>query len=252
MGPVSIYLRELVAKQVREYGIVVWYDPEKHYGKFVKDLAIPDATVARYCGSFFELRREVEPLIGGLQRPRLIVYVPMEQADAHHALAELEVAGAVLRPGQQPPSRNTRLSVVARNALKPVVHEEVTGSIEKQVEANKLDLDDLDRLADEGAGIAKGVISVIFGTGNPAEIALAFFTNEARDAHIEEKASARTRPTIPRRLRQWNELRRIDRRPAGAIRSLPPCYGFIDQPERPGSVQADFSQDSIGGHERRL
>ena len=191
MGPVSIYLRELVAKQVREHGIVVWYDPEKHYGEFVKDLAIPDTTVARYCGSFFELRREVEPLIGGLQRPRLIVYVPMEQADAHHALAELEVAGAVLRPGQQPPSRNTRLSVVARNALKPVVHEEVTGSIEKQVEANKLDLDDLDRLADEGAGIAKGVISVIFGTGNPAEIALAFFTNEARDAHIEEKGALR-------------------------------------------------------------
>ena len=73
MGPVSIYLRELVAKQVREHGIVVWYDPEKHYGEFVKDLAIPDTTVARYCGSFFELRREVEPLIGGLQRPRLIV-----------------------------------------------------------------------------------------------------------------------------------------------------------------------------------
>ena len=54
-----------------------------------------------------------------MQPPRLLVYVPMDQGETDHALAELEAAGVVVQPGQQPPSRNTRLSLVARNALRP-------------------------------------------------------------------------------------------------------------------------------------
>ena len=46
--------------------------------------------------------------------------------------------------------------------------------VEKQAEAGKLSLADLNALADKGGEISKGVLALIFGTGNPQEVALAF------------------------------------------------------------------------------
>ncbi len=96
----------------------------------------------------------------------------------------------VIKPGQQPPVRNTRLSIIARNVLKPILGEETAASIEKQVEAGKLSLTDLDALADKGEDITKGVISVIFGTGNPQDVALAFLSSEDFDEAILSKGAA--------------------------------------------------------------
>ena len=52
MGIVSDYLRDLISRQVSEKGIVVWFDPERHYEQFAETLAIPGATIARYQKSF--------------------------------------------------------------------------------------------------------------------------------------------------------------------------------------------------------
>ena len=38
MGIVTEYLAKLIEKQVEENGIVVWYDPEKHYGEVARNL----------------------------------------------------------------------------------------------------------------------------------------------------------------------------------------------------------------------
>lgn len=163
MGIVTDYLRSMIARQVDDHGLVVWFDPEGHYREVAKGLAISNTTIARYDGSFFALRHEIELLLNGLELPRLVVYIPLDPADTHNALVEVEVAGVVMKPGQQPPMRNTRLSIIARNALKPILGEETASSIEKQVEAGKLTLADLDALAEKGEGITKGVVSVIFG-----------------------------------------------------------------------------------------
>ena len=48
----------------------------------------------------------------------------MSQGDTHNALIELEAADATMRPGQQPPNRNTKLAVVARNALRPILDDD--------------------------------------------------------------------------------------------------------------------------------
>ena len=94
-----------------------------------------------------------------------------------------------MQPGQQPPNRNTRLSLVARNALRPLLGDETAAEIEKQVEAGKLSLADLDNLADKGQDIGKGVLSLIFGTANPQDVALAFLAGDRHDAEIEKKAA---------------------------------------------------------------
>lgn len=189
MGIVSDHLVSLVAKQVAEHRLVVWYDPGAVYRAVADRLNLPGTTVARYVDSFFKLRREIDPLLEGSEPPKLVVYVPLDQTATHHALVELDKAGVVMQPGQQPAQRNTRLAVVARNALKGVIGEDNAGEIERQVEAGKLNLADVDALGTKGQDITKGVVSIVFGTGNSQDVALTFLTGTKHDAEVEKKAA---------------------------------------------------------------
>ena len=187
MAIVTEHLIQLIAKQVDDKGLVVWYDPEQAYGSVAAELALPEITVARFDGSFFKLRKEIDHLMNDGQPPRLVVYVPIEREDTHAALIEFDSAGVVMQPRQQPPACNTRLSVVARNALKPILGEEQVGEIERQVEAGKLSLADLNSLAEKGKDISTGLLTLIFGTANPQEVGLAFLHDERHDKEIERK-----------------------------------------------------------------
>jgi hypothetical protein len=187
MAVVTEYLFQLVAKQVEDRGLVVWYDPEQAFVAAATELALPKTTVARYDSSFFRLRHEIDHLMNGDLPPRLVVYVPKERRSTHNALVELEAAGVVIQPGQQPPNRNTRLAVVARNALKPLLGEDQVAEIEKQVESGKLSLADLNALADKGRDF--GVLSLIFGSANPQDVALAFLHGDDNDGETEKKSA---------------------------------------------------------------
>jgi hypothetical protein len=143
---VSDYLRILMKKQVDDHGIVVWYDPEGHYREFVKSLDLPGTPLEKYDGSFFALRHRIDPFLSRCDPPRLIIYVPLDRNQTHNALVEAEAAGVVVFPGAQPRPRNTRLSVVAKAALRGKMGDQELVQIEKQVEAGKLSLADLDRM----------------------------------------------------------------------------------------------------------
>jgi hypothetical protein len=186
--PVSEHVRSLVARQVEDHALVVWYDPEGHYRAVAAALGLPGAEVALYEDSFFALRHGIDRLLDGVAPPRLVVYVPLERSRCHNALIELEAGGVVMQPGQQPPARNTRLSVVARNALRPVLGDDRAGGVEKQIEAGKFNLAELDALAEKGGEIAS-VVSVVFGTGNPQEVALAFLDSDRKDAEVVKKSA---------------------------------------------------------------
>ncbi len=187
MGAVSDHLRSLVEKQVSENRLVVWFDPEQHYRDFVDVLSLPN-TAIEVCGqSFFELRRHVKPHLSadGDRPPRLVVYVPKSEEDTHDALVELTEPGVVMKPRQQPRNRNTRLSVVAKTALRPVLGDEQAAKIEKDVEAGRLVLTDLDNLGAKQSS----VVSLIFGTAYPQEVALKFLGSMQYDpAVVDRKA----------------------------------------------------------------
>ena len=189
MPVVTDALVQLIAKQVNDKGLVVWYDPEKAYCGAASELQIPNTTVAQYDGSFLKLRKEIDHLLNDGQAPRLVVYVPMERTETNSALIELDCAGVIMQPRQQPPSCNTRLSVVARNALKPILGEDQVIEIEKQVESGKLSLTDLNALADKGKDISTGILALIFGSANPQEVALAFLNGDEYDQEICKKAA---------------------------------------------------------------
>lgn len=191
MAVVTEHLVQLIAKQVDDKGLVVWYDPEQAYGSAAAELTLPKTTVTRFDGSFLKLRKEIDHLMNDGQPPRLVVYVPIEREKTHAALIELDAAGVVMQPRQQPPACNTRLSVVARNALKPILGEDQVGEIERQVEAGKLSLADLNSLAEQGIDISTGVVKLIFGTANPQEVALAFLHDDEHDNEVEKKEAGK-------------------------------------------------------------
>jgi hypothetical protein len=187
MGVVTKSLAQLIAKQVDDKGLIVWYDPERAYGAAVSEMSLPNTTVARYDGSFFQLRQEIDHLLNDSHPPRLVVYVALERSETNGALIELDCAGVVMQPRQQPPERNTRLSVVGRNALKPILGEDQVAEIERQVESRKLSLADLNSLAEQGIDISTGVLKLIFDSANHQEVALAFLHGDHYDEEMGKK-----------------------------------------------------------------
>ena len=191
MGIVTDKLIELVRDQVKEHRVVVWFDPEQAYTNAVTELAnIGDARVFRYEPErgFISLRRSLEDLWGAQTDvpPCLVVYVPMARLEAHHALIEFAVAGSVMEPGQQPPECNTRLAAVARTALAPLLSPTALEQIIVDVEAKRLSLAELDAEAEKNAQV-RGVLTVIFGTGNLQEIALRFLADPSIDKEVEKR-----------------------------------------------------------------
>ena len=77
-GVVTEHLISLIAKQVDDHHLVVWYDPERAYASVAEALTLAKTTVARYEGSFFQLRHDIDGLMDEEQPPRLVVYVPLD------------------------------------------------------------------------------------------------------------------------------------------------------------------------------
>lgn len=172
MGAVTEHLRDMVERQIKEHNLVVWFDPEGHYCEFVEGLTLPEGEV-EVCGeSFFELRHRVEPYIGveGDGPPKLLVYVPRGQEDTRNALVEFTEPGVVMKPGRHSHNLNTRLAVVAKRALKDLVGDGQAAGIQKDVEAGRMGLEDLERLGETTSNL----VSLIFGTAYPHEVALKF------------------------------------------------------------------------------
>ncbi len=150
MGKVTEYVTALVAKQVRDAGLVVWYDPERTYCQLAEKLALLRTTVFRFGGSFFDLRAQLEPLLEFVDSdgrplqeqavpPHVLVYVPMDRRETHCALIEAETAGQVIEPGANPWQRNTRLKVIAERVFKDIAPDQAL-KIARDVEQGKLTL----------------------------------------------------------------------------------------------------------------
>src|SRR3954471_22587577 len=102
------HLAAELAKKVSQRGIVVWQDTDHEYGDVAAQLCPPDARFAAYDGSWYALRRDVEPLLGGDTPPKLVVYAPGTVL-ADDPLEEIRTAGVRF---------TIRLGTLVKNALK--------------------------------------------------------------------------------------------------------------------------------------
>lgn len=79
-GPVVTMIRDHLAnelaKAVKRHGLVIWDDAPRQYTG-VAESACPDGTpFIKYDGSWWQVRRAAEALLGGASRPALVVYLP--------------------------------------------------------------------------------------------------------------------------------------------------------------------------------
>lgn len=189
MGHVSEYIREMVVKQVKDNHLVVWFDPERIYGDISADLEIPGGTVARYRDSFFELRHDIAPLMTREEPPDLLIYVPLSEEETENALVAYTSAGIVLKPHQTPWQRNTRLAVIANQALKDLVDDAAElEEIVKKVDRNELTLSDLDALAERARKSSyQKILALIYRVETPQDITLSFLNRPETDEELTRK-----------------------------------------------------------------
>jgi len=159
MGKILDHLAGLIAKQIEDRGMVVWFDPERVYQRVIENLLMPETKLFCYKDSLFKLRHAIDSYIeyvnekGGVNSqghvpPRLLIYVPKAQDETHHALIEYESAGVVMEPGANPWQRNTRLRVITEQVFKKVAPESAA-EIARQVEAGQLSFEEVDKLSTE-------------------------------------------------------------------------------------------------------
>ena len=197
MAKLSDRIRSMLARQVKDRGVVVWYDPEKAYAGLVQDLNLPETSVLQYADTFFRLRHELEPHLeyvtaegkpkdGCGAAPNVVVYVPMERAKSSFALIEAETAGVVIEPGAESPERNSRLRVQAETFFMEVAPEKAA-HLARQVEQGLLTLEDLDRISEEVGSITSGALKLVFGAASPIESIIDFASGDSKDAEILRK-----------------------------------------------------------------
>ncbi len=189
MGRVSEYIGEMVAKQVKDNHLVVWFDPERIYREIAADLEIPGGTVARYRESFFELRHEIAPLMTREEPPDLVIYVPLAEEETENALIAYTSAGIVLKPHQTPWQRNTRLGVIANQALKDLIDDAAElEEIVKKVDRNELTLADLDALAERARKSSyQKILALIYRVETSQDITLSFLNRPETDEELTRK-----------------------------------------------------------------
>ena len=197
MAKLSDRIRNMIVRQVKERGIVVWYDPEKAYARLCQELNIPETSVLQYIDSFFRLRHELEPHLefvssagkpidGCGVAPNVVVYVPMERASTSFALIEAETAGVVVEPGAEAPERNSRLRVQAETFFLEVAPEKAA-HLARQVEEGLLTLEDLDRVSEEVGSITSGALKLVFGAASPIESIIEFSSGTSKDSKLNKK-----------------------------------------------------------------
>lgn len=196
MDKITDYLQSLIAKRIKDFGIVVWYDPEKHYQGIVETLNT-GAKLFNFNDSFFKLKYQLEPMLDGITPPKVLVYVAKERGETDNALIEIEKAGCVLEPGHPSINQNTRLEVVARAVLKPIMPD-AAETICKQIASGSLTFDDVEGIAEHGAEIGSGTVKLIFGSVDPVEIAFLFLTKPEIDDNIARKNAIQELQTILR------------------------------------------------------
>ena len=101
------HLAAELARKVSQKGLVVWQDSERAYVEVAESLCPPEARFVAYEGSWYALRRVVEPFLAADVPPKMVIYASA-RAPEEDPLEELRAAGGAY---------TRRLSTLAKDAL---------------------------------------------------------------------------------------------------------------------------------------
>lgn len=192
MNPLPEYLHLQLADELRSRRVVVWYDAQREFEPFVRDLPRTDflgslsqvkldgykTALAIFDGSFFALRMEVESVTDTAKPDPLLIYVPgVTRSEKESPLKELECAGATYE---------RTLSKVAKTLLKRTYTE---GTIDEIFRDRKLGYDDVRRLLEpsQGGGRENSILRLVLGEQDAPSLLAKWLSDPTLDGKIEEK-----------------------------------------------------------------
>ncbi len=165
-GPVVTALRDHLATglvgKLQRHGVVIWDDREKSYGAIVGEIAPEGTFVAKFDGSWFALRRDVESKLAGATSPNLLVYVSAPVPDPD-PLLELRAIGARFR---------SLLPTVIRDSLKGQLTDRRIEELGKQCQT----LAEVEAALDAGASEADARLMTLVSESGTAAIAQALLS----------------------------------------------------------------------------
>lgn len=195
MNPLHDYLCAQLDEKLAERRVVVFYDPRVEFAPlFDRELqnvgAGPDGLycvfvrdrqtlVARYDGSFFEVRAAVESTVAEDEPAPLLIYVPgvaREQNDS--VLMELEKGGTTYEP---------QLKRHARTLLRQFYTD---GAIDDMLEPESLAYDDVVAYLEQAQTGGKGsILKTIFGGASSELLLTQWLMDDSRDSEIAGKGA---------------------------------------------------------------
>ncbi|MBN2413376.1 PglZ domain-containing protein [candidate division KSB1 bacterium] len=186
MKKVNEFISAYLLDHIREYGIVLWYDPEQLYTEMLNDLTLPNVPVFIYEGSFLKLRYNIETLLAGEKKPNMLIYINLARNETEYAMIEAESAGCYLMPGHPERKFNTRLVNIARQMLEPILPGQID-DITQKIEQGIYDLKDVNRLAQSGYSSELGTLKLLYDKNDPLEILYEFIIHPERDEKLAAK-----------------------------------------------------------------
>ena len=184
------YLAGQLGEQLAKRSIVVFYDPREEFLPFFDELtadgpaedglthvtlAGAEVNLARYRGSYFEVRAAVEPIVEKAAPDKLLVYVPGEARDREASvLMELELGGSCYEP---------QLKRLARHLLQRSYSDvQIDGLLNR----DGVTYQDVVAFIEPGPGPASA-LRAIFENAKSEDILVMWTAGDGRDEAIVEK-----------------------------------------------------------------
>lgn len=196
MNPFPEYLANQLKEKLLQRRVVVWYDPQREFTPFLDSLELEgseedavrkvtigdtSAKLATYRGSYFALRREVEPFVEASRPSPILIYVGGEHRDRKGSvLMELERAGICYEPTIRKLAR-----IVLRNFFSD-------GVIDEALASEALSYSDILAILEQGGEGHKtgSMLKVIFGsTSDNVSLAAKWLASSEHDLAIEQKGA---------------------------------------------------------------
>lgn len=155
--PVRDHLAKELAGKLQRYSVVIWDDQERSYGAVAGEIAPEGVSVAKFDGSWFALRREIEAQLAGAASPSMLVYVSAPKPDPD-PLEELRAIGY---------SHRTLLPTVIRNSLRGQLTDHRLEELGKQCQT----LAEVEAVLGAGASEADARLMALAGESGTAAIA---------------------------------------------------------------------------------
>jgi hypothetical protein len=200
--PLHDYVARQVAEKLKSRHVLVWYDLRREFSPFIDEIRVEPISagelansdingmktmLAEYSGSYFELRKMIEPVVAADEPQPLIIYIAGVEHDLRGSVfMELEKGGHCYEPS---------LKRLAGNVLK---QRYTAGVVDEMLAPERVSYEDLAKaLSDSTSAEPPSLLKAIFHNeatnrtiANEAILA-SWLVSDSRDAEIESKEATR-------------------------------------------------------------